>query len=408
MRSLGDKNVSRPVVAAGSTARETGIPAGGTVAEMDGGYRRNPLRVHEDRKHRLNFPRALHGRLPGYAPTPLLDLADLAEELGVAKLWVKDESSRLGLHSFEVLGTSWALYREVLGRLGRRPARWSTVDELRERIADVGDLHVVAVSDDGFGPAAARAAALFGFRCTVYLPATASEARIAAVQAEGATAVATGLSWDDAMAAAAGETGADTVVLSDSSWPGFVDIPMWVTEGYGTVFEEVDDELDARGGTPPTVVVVPLGTGALAAAAGAYYRVEPGVTATGAVRRFDADLVLLGAEPSDAACFGASAAAGARRSLPASAPSVLGGLARGLPSPLAWDVVAPTFDGFVGVGDDEAMAAVARLRGHGVQASPAGAAAFAGLDAVLAGAEGSNLVRPEARVLVVCTEGPIP
>ncbi|MFN8040343.1 MAG: pyridoxal-phosphate dependent enzyme [Acidimicrobiales bacterium] len=373
---------------------------------MEASFRANPLRVHEDRKHRLNYPRALHNRLPGYAPTPLLDLAELAGELGVGRLFVKDESSRLGLHSFEVLGTTWALYREVLGRLGRRPARWSTVDELRERIADVGPLHVVAVSDDGFGPAAARAAALFGFRCTVYLPATTAAGRVDAVEAEGAEAVATGLTWDDAMAAAASETGDDTVVLSDSSWPGFVDIPLWVTEGYGTVFEEVDDELDARGEGPPDVVVVPLGTGALAAAAGGYYRVEPGVTATGNVRRFATDLVLLGAEPASVACFAASAEAGERRSAPAAAPSVLGGLARGLPSPLAWEVVAPTFDGFVGIDDDAAQAAVDRLRANGVEASPAGAAAFAALSVVRSA--GTEPIGPDARVLVVCTEGPRP
>lgn len=374
---------------------------------VDGTYRPNPLRVPEDRKHRLNFPRALHERLPGYAPTPLLDLSDLAAELGLARVWVKDESSRMGLHSFEVLGASWALYRAVLGRLGRRPARWATVDELRDRIAGVGDLHVVAVSDDGFGPAAARAAALLGFRCTVYLPATCAPARIAAVEAEGATVVATGVTWDDAMAAAAAETGDDTVVLSDSSWPGYDEIPQWVTEGYGTVFEEVDDELDSRGIGPPDVVVVPLGTGALAAAAGSYYRVEPGVTATGAVRRFATDLVLVGAEPAVAACFSASAAAGARGSLPVVAPSVMGGLARGLPSPLAWDVVAPTFDGFVSVGEDEADAAVDALRAHGVQASPSGSCAFAGLVALRRAAGRDGPVPDGAHVLVVCTEGPL-
>ena len=187
---------------------------------------------------------------------------------------------------------------------------------------------------------------------------------------------------------------------------GFVDIPLWVTEGYGTVFEEVDDELDARGEGPPDVVIVPLGTGALAAAAGGYYRVEPGVTATGNVRRFATDLVLLGAEPVGAACFAASAEAGERRSAPTAAPSVLGGLARGLPSPLAWEVVAPTFDGFVGIDDTAAEAAVQRLRANGVEASPAGAAAFAALDVVRAA--GSEPIGPDARVLVVCTEGPRP
>ncbi len=85
---------------------------------------------------------------------------------------------------------------------------------------------------------------------------------------------------------------------------------------------------------------------------------------------------------------------------------MLGGLARGLPSRLAWEVVAPTFDGFVGIDDAAADAAVHRLRANGVEASPAGAAAFAALDVVRTA--GPEPIGPDARVLVVCTEGPRP
>ncbi len=376
---------------------------------MDADYAANPDRVHSDRKHRLNFPRALHNRLPGYAPTPLLDMRDLARDLGLRRLWLKDESSRLGLQSYEILGATWALYREVMARLGRRPARWETIDELRERIAPVGPLRVVVVSDNNFAVAAARAARWFGFECTAYVPGTAAPARLAAVEREGATVDAEALSYDDALARAACETAPEVVLLSDSSWEGFAEIPAWVTDGYATVFEEVDDELDKRGAGAPDAVFVPLGTGALAAAAGNYYRVEPGITASGGVRRFPVDLQLIGVEPAEAPCFIESVRAHRRTALPSAAPSVMDSLSRGLPSPMAWEVVRRTFDAFVAVTDAHALDASHVLHDHGVRVNASGAAAFAGLVDVLARkSEWSVDLGPRSEVLVLCTEGPLP
>jgi diaminopropionate ammonia-lyase len=365
---------------------------------MDPGVRANPMRERVANQPRLNFARSFHNRLPGAAPTPLLEMRPLADELGLGGLLVKDESARLGLQGYEVLGAGWALYREVLNRLGRRPPRWQGLDDLRASIAPLGPLRVVTVTDGGFGAGVARAARLFGFEAAVYLPATAAPERIAAVEREGARAIAVGTSWDDAMAAAATETGDDVVLLSESSWEGYDDIPAWVTEGYATVFEEVEDELEARGRPVPDAVVVPLGVGALAAAGGAWLRTE----------RFPADLWLGGAEPTAAACWSASIEAEERITLPASGITVMEGLARGLPSPLAWPVVARSYDAVVAVDDDRAVEAAARLADHGVRASPTGAAAFAAvLQALVDRATGIDAIPlgPSARVVVIVTEG---
>ncbi len=365
---------------------------------MDPGVRANPMRDTTPHEARLNFARSFHTRLPAAAPTPLLDLRPLADELGLGGLLVKDESARLGLQGYEVLGAAWALYREVLGRLGRRPPRWTGMDDLREAVAPVGPLRVVTVTDGGFGAGVARAARLFGFEATVYLPATAADERIAAVEREGARVVAVGTTWDDAMAVAATETGDDVVLLSESSWEGFDEIPAWVTEGYATVFEEVDDELESRGRTAPDVVVVPLGIGALASAAGSWYRTE----------RFASDLWLLGCEPAAAACWTASIEVAERVTLPSAGITVVEGLARGLPSPLAWPVVSRSFDAVAAIDDALAIEAEARLADHGVLASPTGSAAFAGVLRALqdrAAGDESIPIGPTTRVLVVITEG---
>jgi diaminopropionate ammonia-lyase len=367
---------------------------------MDPGVRANPLREPALQAARLNFARSFHTRLPDAAPTPLLELRPLADELGLGSLLVKDESARLGLQGYEVLGAGWALYRESLRRLGRRPPKWNGVDELRSALAPLGQLKVVAATDGGFGAGVARAARLFGFDATVYLPATAAPERIAAVEREGARVVAVGTTWDDAMAGAATETDDDVVLLSESSWEGFDDVPTWVTEGYATVFEEVDDELEARGRPAPDAVVVPLGIGAFASAASAWYRTD----------RFSSELWLLGAEPTSAACWSASVVASERITLPATGVTVMEGLARGLPSALAWPVVSHAFDAVVAVDDALAIEAESRLATHGVLASPTGAAAFAGVLQALAdraAGNGAIPLGPAARVLVVITEGTV-
>ncbi len=300
---------------------------------MEPGVRTNPRRDRTPRPARLNFARSFHSRLPDAAPTPLLEMRPLADELGLGGLLVKDESARFGLQSYEVLGAAWALYREVLSRLGRRPPMWQGMDDLRRAIEPVGRLRVVTVTDGGFGAGVARAAHLFGFDGVVYLPATAAPERIAAVEREGAQAITVGTTWDDAMAAAATETGDEVVLLSESSWEGFDDIPSWVTEGYTTVFEEVEDELEARGRPLPDVVSVPLGIGALAASGANWLRGE----------RFSEDLWMIGTEPTAAPCWSASIEAGERITLPSTGITVMEGLARGLPSPLAWPVVRDSY-----------------------------------------------------------------
>ncbi len=359
-------------------------------------YAANPHRVRIERSHHLNFPRAFHVRLPGYAPTPLLEVPDLAAELGVGSLWVKDETRRFQMHGYELLGAAWALYREVLGRLQRR-VRWDTVDELVEKIAPVGPLRVVVVSDNHFGVAAARAAALFGYECVAYVPAECAPARLRLLEAEGADVVAVPGGYDAALAEAARDTGERTVVLSDSSWPGYDELPGWVTEGYTTIFEEAIDEMDRRGAGQPGAVVVPLGVGALAACAGDFFRVE----------RYPEELGLVGVEPVESPCFVESSAAGRRVAMADPAPSVMDGLARGLPSPLAWDVVSTTFDAYVAIDDARAEQAVHLLAAHGVTASAAGAASLGGLLDLDLGLR-RDLLPEGASVLVVVTEAPLP
>ena len=361
---------------------------------------------------------AFHQRLPGYRATPLRDVPALADACGVGRVLVTDESSRLGLPAFKILGASWATYRMLVDRLGAEPA-WSTLDELAAVVAaELGPLRLVTATDGNHGRAVARMARLLGLAATIYLPVGAAAARIEGIAGEGADVVEVPGTYEDAVAESADAAADDVVVVSDTSWPGYEDTPRRVIEGYATIFAEIDAQVAELGArdegdhgddvevTPdgirvaaPTVVdvaVVPLGVGALGAAAGTWLRAghEPG----------DGPL-LLGVEPDTAACVAAAVAAGHLVEVPGPHRSIMAGLNCGLASILALPTVIATFDALVAVDDDRARAGIRAMADAGLDVGETGAASLAGLMAVVDEHRGTLPVPADATVLLIATEG---
>ncbi|MGN6869641.1 MAG: pyridoxal-phosphate dependent enzyme, partial [Solirubrobacteraceae bacterium] len=212
-------------------------------------------------------PRAFHASMAHYRPTPLREASHAAARLGVEEVLVKDESERLGLPSFKVLGVSWAVHRALVEHLGSTLEETSTFEELRERVAPARPLTLAAATDGNHGRAVAHMAALLGLQARIYVPADMVPARIAAIEGEGATVTVVDGGYDDAVARSAQDAGARCLVISDTSWPGYERVPAWVIEGYSTIFAEIDETLEHDVRPQPDVVVVPIGVGALAAAA---------------------------------------------------------------------------------------------------------------------------------------------
>ena len=309
----------------------------------------NPLAgpVEREPAVALDFHRAL----PGYAPTPLVDARVAAEALGVARVWVKDESSRLGLPAFKILGVIWAVHR-ALERRGDRPP-------------------LACATDGNHGRAVARVARELGLEASVFVPAGMIAARREAIAAEGARVVVVEGSYDEAVedAAAIG-----ALVIQDT---GDGEVPGWIVEGYGTIGAEIKVE--------PDVVAVQIGVGSFAAAM---------------VRRF-AGARIVGVEPEDAACALASAEAGEPVDVPGPHASVMAGLNCGRVSPGAWPVVSRGVEAFAAVSDERAREAVRLLARDGVTAGESGAAGLAGLLAF----RDELALSPSDTVLVVNTEG---
>jgi diaminopropionate ammonia-lyase len=340
-----------------------------------------------------------HAGVPGYRPTPLVEVASLAAELGVGRVFVKDESARLGLPAFKVLGVSWAVGRVLAARAGdgAAPATWRGLCELA---GGLGSVRLVTATDGNHGRAVARIARLLGLSAHVFLPEVAGAAAAAAVAREGARVTVVAGSYDQAVRQAALAAGAARAVLvQDTGWPGYERVPRWIVEGYSTLFVEADRQLRDAGTAPAGLVVVPVGVGSLAQAAVVHHRGRPA----------SRPAALLGVEPAAAACVLASLTAGGLTSVAAGA-TVMAGLNCPTPSSVAWPYLRDGLDAAVTVGDAAATRAVDDLAGLGISSGPSGAASLAGARAALSGGgaawrRAALGVDGASTVVLVSTEG---
>lgn len=340
---------------------------------------------------------AFHRRLPGYAPTPLVQAGHVAAALGVHAVWVKDESQRLGLPAFKILGASWASYRALKKRFGLS-GTWTTLDELAESLRPHLPLTLVAATDGNHGRAVARMARWLGLQAHILVPEEMVPARRDAIAAEGAQVTVIDGSYDDAVDASARLADDRHLVISDTAWEGYEDVPGWVIEGYATIYAEADEQLRALGAPAPEVVAVQMGVGALAASVVKHYRAAGSRTQ------------VVGAEPLAADCVLRSAVAGQPVDVPGPHGSSMAGLNCGRPSPLAWPFVSAGLSAYVAVPDSRAEEAMRLLAQDGVESGESGAAGLAGLLALCSGPRASEHraalgINGNSSVLILSTEG---
>ncbi|MFL6540487.1 MAG: diaminopropionate ammonia-lyase, partial [Chthoniobacterales bacterium] len=339
-------------------------------------------------------PRQFHQRLPGYAPTPLIDAPEIAEMFGVGQILLKNESSRFGLPAFKILGASWAVYRALDQRLGHSLGEWQTLAELVELLAPVRPLTLATATDGNHGRAVARMAKLLGFAANIYMPRGTAQARINGIASEGAQVEIIDGTYDDAVERAAQDAGERCLVISDTSWPGYEEVPRWVMEGYSTIMFEIDEELARRGESAPDLIAVQFGVGALAAAV---------------VRHFRGSKIL-SVEPLSAACMLAAMEAGEIVSVPGPHDSIMAGLNCGRVSIVAWPIVSRGMEAFIAIEDERAREAMRVFARIGIVAGETGGSGLAGLIELLTGDRSAEYraalnIDQNTRVLAFITEG---
>lgn len=323
-------------------------------------------------------PLEFHRTMAGYTPTALIPLPDLARELGVGQVLLKDESIRLGLPAFKILGASHASARMLSQRLGA--PRTLTLTELAEQI-EPDSVHLIAATDGNHGRAVAHVAASLGQPSTIYVPSSITEAAKAAIREEGAELVVLEAVYDDVVEHAIAQAGGERLIVQDTSWPGYTEVPTWIVEGYTTLVAEVDEQLGVR----PDVVVVPVGVGSLAQAVVAHYRARLGGP------------MVLAVEPENAPSLTSALTVGEPTRVDTRA-TVMTGLNCGTVSAAAWPILASGLDAAVAVSEAAALRATRDLAALGVDAGPCGAATLAGLRQL-------DGLAPDAVVVLLSTEG---
>ena len=338
--------------------------------------------------------RQFHAALPGYRPTPAHELDAVARELGLDVVMVKDESDRLGLPAFKVLGASWAIERAL-----REHPRAHTL---------------IAASAGNHGRAVARVAAWRGLRCRVFLPARSTEGRRGAIADEGAAITVVEGDYEDAVGqagAAAAEPGCLGIADVGDSRPAH-----WVIDGYQTLFAE------AAAQAGHDVMLVPVGVGSLAAAAarfaasasraaacGSWSAAAAAPSASGTASAATAGIRVIGVEPATAACLTAALAAG-RPTRIQTPGTTMAGLDCAEVSPAAWPSLRDGIHGTITVTDAEAGEAMRELADAGLAIGECGAAPLAALRSLARDPACEALRRAVAldsssRVLLIATEG---
>lgn len=310
---------------------------------------------------RADRPLGLLGACPAYAPTPLLNKPDLATGSGVGRLWLKDESQRMGLGSFKALGGAFAVTQMISDAAGGADIR---APEAR-RVA--AGMTFITASAGNHGLSVAAGARLFGATSVIVLGADVPESFADRIRAVGGDVLRAGDTYEESVAAAGCRADKEGwLLLADGSWPGYTERPALVMEGYTVIAEECRRSFEGTGEWP-THVVLQAGVGGLAAAVAAHIRdhwsVQPAIVV---------------AEPDRATCLMDSVRAGGLVRA-TGALSNMGRLDCKDASLLAYESLRADADIFVAVSDREATAAADRLGVSGQGTTPSGAAGFAAL-----------------------------
>ena len=210
-----------------------------------------------------------HKSFPQYSVTPLQKLSALASYLGVKGIYCKDESYRFGLNAFKVLGGSYAMGRYIAKELGRDisqlPYNVLSSDKLRE---EFGQATFFTATDGNHGRGVAWAAKRLGQKAVVRMPKGTTKTRFDNIAKEGAEVTIEEVNYDDCVRMAAAEAAKTEhgIIVQDTAWAGYEEIPSWIMQGYGTLVLEADKQLKENGVDRPTHVFVQAGVGSLAGA----------------------------------------------------------------------------------------------------------------------------------------------
>ena len=361
-----------------------------------------PLMTKEEVTKARNF----HRSFPQYRETPLCDLRGMASLLGLGRVAVKDESFRYGLNSFKALGGAYAMGRYIAGQLGKDisslPYDVLTSPAFLEGLPPVT---FFSATDGNHGRAVAWTAKMLRQRCVILMPKGTSKSRFDNIRKLGAEVTIEDLNYDECVRKAArlAEETPHSVIVQDTTWPGYFDIPSWIMQGYGVMSDEAAEQFGER----PTHVFVQAGVGCFAGSATGYFS---------NIYRNDPPKIIV-VEPDKADCMFRSneKGDGSRVIVGGDMDSCMAGLACGEPCEIGWDLFRNHVTGYISGEDRMTLRGMRMLAGcvsgdpH-VMSGESGAATFGALATIMMEDCYKDIrsqlgLGPDSRVLLFSTEG---
>lgn len=354
--------------------------------------------------------RDFHESFPQYSVTPLTKLDRMAEYLGLGEVYIKDESYRFGLNAFKVLGGSFAMARYIAKQIGKDvselPYEVLTSEELRN---EFGQATFFTATDGNHGRGVAWAANRLGQKAVILMPKGSTQTRLNNILAEGAQATIEEYNYDECvrMANAMAEKTEHGVMVQDTAWDGYEEIPSWIMQGYGTMAMEADEQLHDYGCDCPTHIFIQAGVGSVAGAVQGYF----------ANRYPQNPPKVVVVEADAAACLykGACAGDGNIRIVDGDMVTIMAGLACGEPNTISWDILKNHVDTFIATTDWAAAKGMrmlaAPIKGdQPVTSGESGAAGFGTLAAIMTMDEYQPLrehlgLDENSKILLFSTEG---
>jgi len=344
-----------------------------------------------------------HESFGEYSETALVSLDNLAIHLGIGKLYVKDESSRFQLNSFKVLGAAYAVGKAIAEKLNT-DIKNLPFDVMKKRVKEeLGDIKLMATTDGNHGRGVAWMGKQLGLEVHIYMPNGTTKNRLNHILDQGANGTITEMNYDDTVRWVAEEAKKKgMLVIQDTAWEGYEDVPLWIMQGYSTIAREVLNQL---GDEVPTHVVLQAGVGAFAGVIAEVFYTH--------YKEACPKIILVEAESAD--CFYQSAIEGKKIIRSGDLTTIMAGLACGEPNPIAYDVLFSLVDSFVSTPDWVAA------NGMRIMASPlqgdrkiisgeSGAVSLGMIESILSDVQYTEMkdilgLHKESRVLVFSTEG---
>lgn len=354
--------------------------------------------------------RAFHQSFPQYQETPLTELVNMADYLGLGRLFIKDESYRFGLNAFKVLGGSYSMAKYIAKETGRDvselPYDVLTSDKLHD---EFGTATFFTATDGNHGRGVAWAANKLRQKAVIHMPKGTTQTRLENIRKLGATVDILDKNYDDCVRQAAKEASETKrgVIVQDTAWDGYEEIPSWIMQGYGTMAMEAAEQIQKQGVARPTHIFVQAGVGSLAGAVVGYF--------SNLYKDNPPTFVVVEAEAAACLYKGAMAGDGKPRIVDGDMQTIMAGLACGEPNTISWDILKNHVKMFVAAPDWVAAQGMrmlaAPIKGDpSITSGESGAAPFGALSVLMTSADCAD-ARKElgldetSQVLVFSTEG---